>query len=105
MAVKTITKDQINQFVADIERQIMQVFEDVAPDVVKEIQLVTPVRTGTLKASVAFEVEDRSVGFGSDVDYARYVQWGTVNQRPQRNFDRGLDNAIPEIKSALSRVK
>lgn len=106
MAVKTYTKDNIDQFIALTERQIMQAFVDVAPDIVASIQDITPVRTGKLQESVTFEVEERAVGFGSaDVLYAKYVQWGTIYQKPQRNFDRGLENAIPAIKSALSKVK
>ena len=63
-----------------------ETLDQAADEIVSASKAVCPVRTGTLRDSlgvIASDADSRTVG--SNVEYAPFVEFGTVKQRPQ-NF-------------------
>lgn len=76
-----------------------------------EIQLVTPVKTGTLKRSIDYEIVDKNtseVGTGAEAPYAEAVNNGRKTSnggfvKGQHYMEKGLQNAEPKITDELDR--
>lgn len=52
--------------------------DEIAPDILRNMQANCPVDTGALKASLSSEVQGLHARIGSDKDYAIYVEEGTA---------------------------
>lgn len=48
--------------------------------------------------------EENSVLYGSNVDYANFVETGTTRQRARHYIKTGTDRAIPQLKKAGEEV-
>lgn len=60
-------------------------------------QAITPVDTGKLRASMRIVVDSRGlkVLIGSDVKYAKYLEFGTSRMAPRAMIRRTLDEFAP----------
>lgn len=69
-------------------------------------QMKCPVDTGTLRGSITHEVAGDSVYIGTNIEYAPYVELGTVHQAPQPYLRPAAQEHGPQyrdiIKSELS---
>lgn len=65
----------------------------------REIKLVTPVRTGRLRASIRHSVGKLEGSVFTDVHYGGYVEFGTRRMRPRRMFWRGVQAAMPQVRT------
>ena len=69
-------------------------------------QMKCPVDTGNLRGSITHEVAGDSVYIGTNVEYAPYVELGTVHQAPQPYLRPAAQEHGPQyrdiIKSELS---
>jgi HK97 gp10 family phage protein len=63
-----------------------------------EIKAATPVRTGRLRASITHEVRGLTGVVGTNVEYAPYVEFGTVKMAPRRMFAVGIERAWPKVQ-------
>ena len=64
----------------------------------------TPVRTGNLRNSITHLVEDgqeKAAVIGTNVEYAPYVELGTVKQRPQPYLRPAIEEHVDEYKKIL----
>lgn len=80
-----------------------------AADVIDLTKQLTPVDTGALKQSYGADpVDSHTIRVGSDMDYAPYVEYGTVNSpsqphlipaivRSQNIFFQRLREAVKEL--------
>lgn len=80
-----------------------------------EIVPLTPVKTSRLKGSILgrgvekddsiFKVEDKGrkiIGvIGTNVPYAKFVEFGTSKMAPRRFFSTGVQNSIEKVRSIL----
>jgi HK97 gp10 family phage protein len=57
-----------------------------------------PVRTGQLRDSYEAESEPGEARFGSNLDYAKYVELGTWKMRAQPHLRPAIDDAKAEAK-------
>jgi HK97 gp10 family phage protein len=84
----TITKDNTDEVLADVEQAITKAMTKIGIKAEKYAKALCPVGTvestgkkgyrgGTLRNSITFEVEDKEVAIGSNVEYAPYVELGT----------------------------
>lgn len=64
---------------------------------------LTPVDTGRLRASMRILVDSRGlkVSIGSDVPYAKYVEFGTSRMAPRAMIRRTLDEFGPEFTDII----
>lgn len=66
---------------------------------------LTPVRTGNLRKSWQIRVnkEKKYVELGSQVKYSKFVELGSVHNKPQHMLRDGLMNNIKEIKGVMEK--
>ena len=64
----------------------------------------TPVDSGNLKNSLAFEVGNDEGRAGTNVEYAPYVEMGTSKQDAQPYLRPAVDENIPQITSIISGI-
>lgn len=73
--------------------------------VVADSKKICPIRYGHLRASITREVDkkdDEVIGYvGSNLEYARYVHDGTVNQKANPFIRKAINNNIKNIKAIL----
>lgn len=64
---------------------------------------ITPVRTGNLRNSITHTVEEeeKAAVIGTNVEYAPYVELGTVKQRPQPYLRPAIEDHIAEYHQIL----
>jgi len=64
-----------------------------------------PFKTGTLRDSITFEVEkeDMLVRVGTNVEYAPFVEWGTIKNFPTWFLTHAYNESIPMIKKIFSK--
>ena len=84
----TITQDNTEEVLAAVEQAITKAMTEIGIKAEKYAKALCPVGTvestgkkgyrgGTLRNSITFEVEDKEVAIGSNVEYAPYVELGT----------------------------
>ncbi len=73
------------QFEKKNKKQLLEQISDIAQQLEQEAKARCPVSTGKLKNSIHYVInfEDISADIGSDVKYARLVEFGTRNIRAQ----------------------
>lgn len=69
---------------------------------------IVPVRTGKLKGSIDFdyvksEGDTYYIEMGSDLNYAGFVELGTVKQNPKPYLVPALQNSISEILNIIEK--
>ena len=64
-----------------------------------------PVKTGTLRNSIDFEVnkEEKSVRIGTNVEYAPWIELGTGFIKPRWFLTRALNENIQKIKKIFAK--
>lgn len=74
-----------------------------AADVVDTTKQLTPVDTGRLKQSYgAVPVSSSKVRVGSDVEYAPFVEYGTVNSPAQPHLTPAFEQNVASFKARLA---
>jgi HK97 gp10 family phage protein len=76
--------------------------------ILEEMQRLTPVDTGDLKASERIEVQENSVllvaGDGQQVDYPFYVELGTSKMQAQPYMRPAIDNKADEAMKVTAEA-
>jgi HK97 gp10 family phage protein len=75
----------------DNSEEVLRLFEEATERALEKIGLVaegyakklTPVDTGRLRNSISHEVDGQDVYIGTNVEYAPYVEMGTVRTKAQ----------------------
>ena len=85
----------------------------------KQARIITPVDTDRLRASITVKNVGKFVStfrsltgqsamityqVGTNVEYAKFVEFGTQRQRPQPYLRPAYNIVIPEYKAALKRI-
>lgn len=63
-----------------------------------------PVDTGALKASINMEVKGNEATVGSPLEYATYVEFGTVSQSPKPYLTPALYDADNKAQQIIRKV-
>jgi len=84
--------------IKDKELQIAmeKALHGIANDLVNELVLVAPVDTGRLRNSIKAEIKNGEIII-SLVDYGKYVEFGTVYQKPNPFIRTTLLNKLNKI--------
>lgn len=69
-----------------------------------EMQILTPVDKGDLKASEEVRVENDTVLLSAGTDHALPVEFGTIHQSAQSYMRAALDNRKRDAQQAIARV-
>ena len=78
-----------------------QIVVDSATAATAAIKKLTPVKTGRLVGSIAERVKELQVDIYTNVEYAKYVEYGTKTQEEQSYMRAGLDEARANIRAIL----
>ena len=79
------------------------VLEQFAAKCVAAIRADAPVASGRMRNSVDFEMVDGGVNIFVGVDYAVFVEYGTVNQPAQPFFEINIRQYLPELEQRITR--
>lgn len=98
---KWFIKAQFNAIEDKMKERLQLVGELVASSARKN----APVKTGTLKNSIDFEVneEEKKVIIGTNVEYAPFVELGTKYIQPRFFLTQAYNENIPKIKKIFSK--
>lgn len=93
--------ENVNKVIKPVIRRGTQLVQNTAKD-------EAPVDTGTLKGSISrdtFEVNDSVIGLvGTNVDYAPYQEFGTVNQKGKPFLRPAIRKHRKDIKKAIYKA-
>ena len=63
-----------------------------------------PVDTGRLRASISYDTDDDTMYLGTNVEYAPYVELGTVNMTEQPFLRPAIEDHMAEYKEIMNEV-
>lgn len=88
------------------EEQLARAAEIIGGMAESHAKEACPVDTGNLRNSITHATEDsgHTVVIGSNVEYAPYVELGTVKMSPRPYLRPAIENHIPEYQSVLQAV-
>lgn len=113
------TLRRLNRYSGGVVEDVQRATAHAAIEVQKEARIMTPVDTGRLRASITVQRVGNSVSafrsltgrsamityqVGTNVEYAKPVEFGTQRQRPQPYLRPAYNIVIPEYKAALKRI-
>ena len=130
MDFKIEIEDNSGKVLAELENKMPEVLNAMGNELYKSItDFMTQdkiVDTGRLRGSISYSTpyndysnpslantendfikgarEKDSVVYGSNVDYANYVETGTSKQRARNYVKIGTDRAVPQIKKVVEEV-
>ena len=123
-------EDNSDKILAELERKLPEIMNGVGNELYKSIYNVMTedkvVDTGRLRGSISYSTsqkdyknptlankgndfitgnkEANSVVYGSNVEYASYVNSGTSRQRARKFIENGTYRAVPQIKKVVETI-
>lgn len=124
--MKVTVKNNISKAQAAIERATIRALTRIAIDVDRDAKLNCPVDTGRLRASISYSVDGQSAAgydnhedaesfdheiksakggaiVGTNVVYARSIEYGHSKQAPQGYLRKALDKNEGNIKDIIKQ--
>ena len=96
-----------NDFTDFIERaafsQIEKALQNIGLQAERNAKLACPVDTGRLRNSISHTNDNNTAYIGTNVEYAPYVEMGTVNTPAQPYLEPAIMNHLEEYKDILER--
>lgn len=98
-----------SQFEGEAAKAVKKAVEKSVLLMELNIKLNTPVITGNLKRSIASKADGFSgmafsaaVSGGEEINYAKFVEYGTAHMAPRAMFRKGIAQSEERIKSIIS---
>jgi len=93
------------QFLNELNSTLQQKLDLTGKVVEQKAKENCPVDTGKLRNSIKSELDkaDLTVSVGSDLEYAKFVEYGTRYQPAQSFLRKGMIQAVSRIKAIFSR--
>ena len=130
MDIKIEVQDNSGKVLQELENKMPEVLNAMGNELYKSItDFMTQdkiVDTGRLRGSISYSTPDTnysnpslankpedfiknakekdSVIYGSNVEYANYVETGTSKQRARNYIKTGTDRAVPQIKKVVEEI-
>lgn len=97
-------KSDLTRIAAKSPKAASAALLQTAADIVKLTKAITPVDTGALKQSYgAAPIDSHTIEIGSDMIYAPFVEFGTVNSPAQPHFVRSFLQSQITFKTRLTQ--
>jgi len=95
-----------NEVEKEIEKAIKRALEGVGSFLHAEASLRAPVDTGMLRSSINYSVDEpeKTVRYGTNVEYAIYVEKGTYKQKAQPFLSPAANENIGEINKLIGEL-
>lgn len=84
-------------------RQIETALEKVGLTAERYAKLACPVDTGRLRGSISHTHDKNTAYIGTNVEYAPYVEMGTVNTKAQPYLKPAITDHIQEYKNIIEQ--
>lgn len=104
MSVKYETKFRKREAIQAVDNAKKKALTSAALLVHGDANLLAPVDTGNLRASLNYEVSNDFALVGTPVEYAPYVEMGTSRMSAQPYLRPALDNRIRDITKLISNI-
>jgi HK97 gp10 family phage protein len=98
-----ITIDNTDEIIRTTNEALYNALEIIGNKAADYAAGLAPVDTGNLRNSLTSEVDsaDKAVIIGTPVEYARFVEYGTLRQRAQPYLRPPVENHMDEYKRIL----
>lgn len=88
----------------DMRKESVAHLRDVAREVRDDARPITPVKTGRLQRSLRYQASNRGASVSSNVFYARFQEYGTVNNPPRRMLGRAVEQNTERIEDEVGAL-
>jgi len=96
-----IIKDNVDEYLKAVDAAKQRGLEKVGLTAERYAKALCPVDTGRLRNSISHAVEGDSAYIGTNVEYAPYVEMGTVRTRAQPYLKPAAQDHADEYKKLL----
>ena len=94
--------DNHDKVIKALQQQLRAALEEAGQQAVKHAKSTVPVDTGKLKNSIDYSVSDDNVKIGTDVEYGKYVELGSVHNHTASHFLlNAMQNNTSEYKQTI----
>lgn len=94
--------DNHDKFINALAHQLRDAMNEVGQQAVARAKETVPVDTGNLQNSINYSVSDNGVKVGTDVEYGKYVELGSVRNPAASHFLRdAMQNHTNEYKQTI----
>ena len=93
--------DNSDKFIKALNEQMKSAAEEIGQKVASAAKANCPVDTGNLRDSINYSVTDDGVTVGTDVEYGKYVELGSVHNHRASHF---LLNAMQNNESSYKNI-
>lgn len=105
MDVKVVS--HMDEVLKEVDDRIELALDTVGITAVSDVQILTPVDTGRLRASISHQTSGKGLYIGTNVEYGKYVEYGdkATHKNGQAHFLRdGLQNNISKYESIIRDI-
>ena len=96
--------DNHDKVIKALQQQLRAALEDAGRQAVAHAKSTVPVDTGKLKNSINYDVSDDNVKIGTDVEYGKYVELGSVHNHTASHFLlNAMQNNVGEYKQTIEK--
>ena len=92
-----LSKQSRERVFDDLEQFIVQESNELAQDILEGVKRDTPVNTGRARRGWAIEratALEQQAQVGNDVEYVKYLEFGTANTEPLRFIQRNIKQSL-----------
>ena len=94
--------DNHDKVIKAMQQQLRAALEEAGQQAVAHAKSTVPVDTGKLKNSINYSVSDDNVKIGTDVEYGKYVELGSVHNHTASHFLlNAMQNNVSEYKQTI----
>lgn len=93
--------DNSDKFLSALESQIKSALSEIADKAVESAKANCPVDTGNLRDSITYKQENGTLTVGTDVEYGKYVEYGSIHNPVASHF---LLNAMQNNTDSYKQI-
>ena len=96
--------DNHDKLIKALQQQHRAAYVDVDKQAAAHAKATVPVDTGNLKNSINYDVSDDKLKVGTDVEYGKYVELGSVHNHTASHFLlNAMQNHVGEYKQTIEK--
>ena len=97
------SKGDISKYIQNLNGRVKEVKKEFLKEVHKNLQIYTPVRTGTLLNGM--KLDEVNFTITNDVDYAAYVEFGTSRFAGRYMMTKSYNDALNKLSIIVKNVE
>lgn len=107
MKVDLTSASSLNKYFHVLETRVENISDNFAKDIMTELKINTPKRTGKLANSYSIEKQEDELLIKNDAGYCKFVNYGTSKQQGQHFIEKSIELAklkIPEHAKDAQKI-